>query len=367
MKALALVSDAFGGHGGIALYNRNVLTALCHYGGGSSVVALPRLVPYEVGPLPPGLDFDLLARRGKIAFCGSAARALLRHRRFDLVVASHVNLLPVAEIARRVGRARLMLFVYGIDAWSRRHQLTETLLRHVDVIVSIRQHTIDRLRTWAPLDGIATHVLENAIDLTRYGAGDKDAALVERYGLRDRRVLMTLGRIEDPNFGFDEVIEALPLVVREVPNVVYLAVGSGHEIPRLRQKAQRLDVADRVVFTGPVTESEKVSYYRLADAFAMPGSHPTDFDRYPLRFVFLEAMACGLPVVASRPEELVDERNSPIPNIYVDPRDPGDLSRGLVHALRTGPGAVPDALRRYDYPSFERRLHDILDQLPSRH
>jgi glycosyltransferase involved in cell wall biosynthesis len=363
MKVLALVSDAFGGHGGIALYNRNVLSALCEHPQRPEVVAIPRLVPHALEPLPENLEFRVAARGSKVRFVLEAARAFAAHRRFDVVVASHVNLLPVAEAVRSACGARLVLFVYGIDAWSERDRLTRVLVERVDACVSIRDYTLERMAEWARLDGVRRYVLPNAIHLERYGRGERRADLVARYGLAGKRVLLTLGRLDDPNFGFDEIIEVMPDLVREDPSLVYLVVGGGPHERRLADKARSLGVAEHVVFSGKIDDADKADHYRLADAFAMPGSHPTGFDRYPLRFVFLEAMACGLPVVASRPEELRSDADSPLPNLYVDPTDKADLKAGLMKALSRGPGPVVPELDRYSYPSFRQRLHAIFDEV----
>jgi glycosyltransferase involved in cell wall biosynthesis len=362
MKVLALVTDAFGGHGGIALYTRNVLRALCEHPKAPEVTAIPRVVPNALEEMPSNLDFRAGAAGSKVRFLAEAAGAALR-RRFDLVVAGHMNLLPLAAAIAKPGRAPLVLFVYGIDAWRPRGVFGPLLVPRVDACVSIRQHTLDRLAQWADLGRVRCHVLENAISLERYGPGPKRADLVRRWGLAGKRVLLTLGRVDDPFFGIDEVLEVLADLVRQLPDVVYLVVGDGQDMPRIRQKARDLAVESHVVFTGYVDDAEKPDYYRLADAFAMPGSHPRYFDRYPLRFTFLEAMACGLPVVASRPEELRSSAESPLPNIYVEPTDRAELAAGLAAALRRGPGLVPAELDRYAYPAFSRRLQAIVDEV----
>lgn len=218
---------------------------------------------------------------------------------------------------------------------------------------------------WANMTDIHPVVLENAIDLASYGPAEPHPEFVKKYGLEGKRVLLTLGRLDNARFGTDEIIEVMPDLIGEIPNLVYLIVGGGSHEVRLKEKAARHGVAASVVFAGMVSDDEKADHYRLADAFAMPGSHPVEYDRYPLRFVFLEAMACGLPVVASRPEELVDLKQSPLPHIYVDPTDRADLKRGLLEALKRGRGEVPPELSRFSYPSFRGRLHGIVDEVLS--
>src|SRR5439155_2564410 len=80
----------------------------------------------------------------------------------------------------------------------------------------------------------------------------------------------------------------------KIPNVVYVVCGEGPDRSRLERKAVGLGVRDRVVFTGFIPEALKADYYRLADAYVMP-SRGEGFG-----IVFLEAMACGIPVMGSR-------------------------------------------------------------------
>ena len=360
MKILSLVSDAFGGRGGIALYNRNLLQAICAHPKRPEVVAIPRLVPDPLQELPSNLDFRSSTHGSKARFALETIRSIATHRPLDLIVLSHIHLLPFAVAAKQLGSAKIVLFTYGIDAWNNNSTLVSRLVHHIDRVVSIRQHTIDQFLSWSQLD-CPTQVLENAIHLSDYGIKDRRKDLVEKYGLDGKRVLMTLGRIEDPRFGFDEIIRVLPALAQRFDNLCYLVVGSGGEVPRLKKKAAELGVGERVVFAGQVTNEDKADHYRLADAFAMPGSHPSLYDRYPLRFVFLEAMACGLPVVASRPPELSNLADSPIPNIYVDPNDDADLIRGLSKALEQGVGPVPCELQHYDFKNFTHRVRDLVD------
>jgi glycosyltransferase involved in cell wall biosynthesis len=286
MRVLALVTDAFGGHGGIALYQRNVLQALCEHPSRPHVVAIPRLVPRQPERMPTNLDFRVAAKAGKVRFVAETARAVAVGKRIDLVVAGHVNLLPLAVTACALTGAPLLLFVYGIDAWQPRARWTRHLIARADACVAIREHTLERMRTWSELPA-RSYVLHNGIHLERYGRGGKRRDLVERYGLDDKRVLLTLSRVDDPYFGIDEVLEVLEEVVREVPDLVYLVAGDGKDLQRVRDKARALGVEEHVVFAGYVDDADKADHYRLADAFAMPGSAAgmpgrADFDRCSL-------------------------------------------------------------------------------------
>src|SRR5437667_8348802 len=101
MKLLVLVSDAFGGRGGIANFNRDWLTALCLHPEVVQVTALPRIIVDEPGVLPPKLVYDRAAAKGKAAYFYSLAKLLHTQNDFAGVLCGHLHLLPFAAIAAR--------------------------------------------------------------------------------------------------------------------------------------------------------------------------------------------------------------------------------------------------------------------------
>lgn len=365
MRILVLATDGFGGHGGIALYARNLLTGLCTHPSKPDVIALPRVVPRPLELLPPGLTWDQSGLGGKSKYLAAVLRAAIR--RPDLIVSTHLNLLPLAYAVHVIHRAPLIVFIYGVEAERPSgKRLLRPLLGRIDGVVSIRKHTTQVLERWANLNGVRRYMLENAIHLERYGVAPKNPALVEKYSLAEKKVLMTMGRVEESYKGFDEVLEVMPRLVRELPSLVYIVAGGGYDVPRLQEKARALGVADHVVFTGLIDDSEKADYFRLADVFAMPGRGP-QFDRYPLRFVFLEAMACGIPVVGCRPEDEEEARgDGALLTEMVEPRNPDDIVRGILAAFANGQREIPAGLERFSFPSFQRRLHAIVDSVMSR-
>ena len=103
MRSLVLLHDAFGGFGGIAKFNRDLLTGLCSYSTMGTVTALPRLIPGPLEPMPQTLEFSREGARGAAAYIATALRRGLTAR-FDLVICAHINLLPLAFLAARRSR-----------------------------------------------------------------------------------------------------------------------------------------------------------------------------------------------------------------------------------------------------------------------
>jgi asparagine synthase (glutamine-hydrolysing) len=356
---LGLVTDAYGARGGIALYGRDFLGSVCSHGATDAVVAIPRRAPEPREPLPVKLHFETDGADGKLRYALAVARTVLARRHFDMVVCGHINLLPLAYAAAKVVRAPLLLLVYGVDAWTpRRRWLAHLLAPRADAVIAISETTLSAFRRWSGVPQERCAVLPNAIHLEHYGDGAKKEALLERYGLRGRKVIMTLARLaaDERYKGVDEVLELMPRLVRRVPGLRYLVAGDGSDRPRLQAKAAALGLNGHVVFAGYVAEEEKADHYRLADAFVMP-SRGEGFG-----FVFLEALACGTPVVASRTDGGREALRDGMLGRLVDPGNSDELAEAICESV-AAPRAVPPGLDYFEFANFERRCHRVLEKV----
>jgi asparagine synthase (glutamine-hydrolysing) len=355
-RFLALLTDGFGGHGGIALYNRDLLTALCSFPRCAGVVAIPRLMPNPPEPMPAKLTYLTAAVGSKMRYLAAVLRILREDREYDMVVCGHINLLPLAWLASRILRVPLVLFIYGIDAWHPgRNAFTNLLARKARWIVSISATTARKFRDWASPGAEQPRVLPNAIHTEWYGPGAKNPELIRRYALQGRTVLMTLGRLVSAERykGFDEVLELMPELIKASPGLVYMVVGDGSDQARLEEKARALGLADRVVFTGRIAETEKADHYRLADAYVM-ASRGEGFG-----FVLLEAMACGVPVIASERDGGREAVRDGELGILINPVDREELKCAILDALARPKGVVPAGLEYFSFGNFETRAHSL--------
>ncbi len=362
MRILVLLTDGFGSQGGIAKFNRDLLGALCAHPAGAEVVALPRLMPEAPGPLPARLRHLTCGTGGKLKYLMAVASTALRHGPFDLLVCSHLNLLPAAALVRWRVRGPVVLNTYGVEAWQApSSRLKRRLASGVEAVVSITELTKQRFLGWSGIAAARCHVLPCAVDLSSYGPGPAPAQLTQRYGLGNRTVIMTLARLaaDERYKGIDAVLEAVPELAREIPSLSYLIVGDGTDRARLEAKAAALGIRERVVFTGRIPEETKADHYRLAHAFVMPGWGEG------FGIVYLEALACGIPVLASA----VDGSREAVRNgelgILVDPHVPGAVREGIRQVLARGRGVVPPGLDYFSIENFTQRAHEFLDRLVS--
>jgi asparagine synthase (glutamine-hydrolysing) len=363
-RILFLATDAFGGIGGIARFNRDFAEAICQHSEVGEVLLVPRMMPNQPEPTPPNLTLAFGASHGRPSYLLSFLRHLWNGSSFDLVVCGHINLLPLARVARWLTHAPQLLITHGIEAWTPPpgRPWACRLARRPGYVASVSSYTLERLRSWTRLPGDVGTVFPNTFVPGTFAPGPKPSYLLDRHGLAGRPVLLTVGRMaaQERYKGFDEVLDLMPRLKAAVPGLAYVVVGDGNDRPRLERKAADLGIAGEVIFTGYVPEAEKADHYRLADAYVMP-SRGEGFG-----IVFLEALACGIPVLGSRldggRDALLDGRLGRL----VDPNDPEETLEGILETLKLPRGKVPADLDTLAFPAFVERVHHLIDRVWSR-
>lgn len=143
------------------------------------------------------------------------------------------------------------------------------------------------------------HVIHPGVEAAEFHASEAAKQTVrQRHSLDGSLVLLTMGRLQRRK-GQDMVIQALPLILKRIPNVKYLIVGTGEELAALQQLAEDLHIQDSVVFAGQVVDEERAAYYAACDVFIMPNRQiGADIEGFGM--VFLEAGAAGKPVIGGK-------------------------------------------------------------------
>lgn len=279
--------------------------------------------------------------------------------KFDVVICAHINLLSIAAAAAAAQRVPLLLVIYGIEAWEAPRGIRPKLVARADAIVAISDYTRKRFLAWSGVKDSRVHVIPCCVDSKRFCTGPRRDDLLQRYRLRGRTVILTVARLAggERAKGIDEVLESLTRIAHEIPNISYLVVGEGPDRQRLEQKAESLGVANRVVFAGYVPEREKADHYRLADAFVMPGR------REGFGIVYLEALACGIPVIASSLDGSAEVVLSHHFGRVVDPDCPEALESAVVDLLVENERVVPRELSAFSVGNFRARWNWLLAEM----
>src|SRR5690242_13926539 len=143
---LALVTDAFGGRGGIAQYNRDFLSALAESGTASSIIVVPRRAPEPIAKALPVQQLSPKSSRLSYAVATFFAAAI---RSVDVVSSAHIHLAPLAAVIARAARATLIVQLHGIEAWKRPTLLQRAAVESADLILCVSRYTRARVLAWA--------------------------------------------------------------------------------------------------------------------------------------------------------------------------------------------------------------------------
>lgn len=215
-------------------------------------------------------------------------------------------------------------------------------LRRADAVVAVSRFTRNHLVEAMGVDPARITLIPNGIDTAAFTPGGKDPALVARYGLAGKRVLLSVGRLVERK-GFDRTIAALPQILLRYPDVVYLIVGIGEQRSALERLAAEIGVADHVRFAGAVPSGELAAHYALADLFVLPNRTLPNGDTEGFGLVFLEANACGTPVIGGRAGGVVDAVQDGINGLLVDGDDTDAIAAAILRVL--GDRALWERLR----------------------
>jgi phosphatidylinositol alpha-1,6-mannosyltransferase len=352
MRLLALLTDGYGARGGIARYNQDLFAALSQSTAVSEVIVLPRFGDASVRP--PAKVRQLPPSRDRAAWSARAVATALRGR-FDSVFCGHLNPAPLGAMIAAALRAPLWLQAHGIEAWSPRGALHRRALARAKMVTAVSRHTRRKLLSWSDLPPHRVRVLPNTFTQRPAPRGASDIAR----DLAGKRVILTVGRLAagERYKGHDRIIAALPAVLAQVPDVVYLIVGSGDDRLRLQELARKTAMADRVLFAGEAPDADLPDYFAAADVFAMPSSGEG------FGIVFLEAAAAGLPVIGGNRDGSLDALADGRIGRAIDPDAQGQLVGALVDSLQNGRAGEPQDLERFSFANFAGHVDELVQTL----
>jgi phosphatidylinositol alpha-1,6-mannosyltransferase len=285
--------------------------------------------PYEVFRLPGDFLWPTprLARRMDDVIAESGADVVL----FGDVV-------PLAVLGPRLARrgTPYLVAAHGFAYWLSRLAGTHALIRYSTsmasrVPVMCSRFIAEFVRTAVP-DRVPVSTLYPGADLDRFHPHVAGEEVRARLGLADRPVVVCVSRLVMRK-GQDVLIRAMPAIRRRVPDAALLIVGGGPYRRRLASLAREAP-AGSVVFAGEVRDADLPSYYAAGDVFAMPcRTRLGGLEVEGLGVVFLEAAACGKPVVVGSSggarEAIVDGETG----ILVDGRNVREVAGAVSELL----------------------------------
>ncbi|MBU0479213.1 glycosyltransferase family 4 protein [bacterium] len=171
------------------------------------------------------------------------------------------------------------------------------------------------------------------VNLDKFNPDISPEGIIKKYGLQDKKVILTIARLVKRK-GHDFVIKAFPKVLVKAPNAVYLIVGGGPYLNELKKIIRKLRLENKVILTGEATDKEIAKYYNACDVFIMANREIKERgDVEGFGIVFLEASACGKPVIGGRSGGAVEAIVDGETGFLINPENSLEIANNLINLL----------------------------------
>jgi phosphatidylinositol alpha-1,6-mannosyltransferase len=246
---------------------------------------------------------------------------------------------PLALMARQLrnaGAKNIVALTHGHEVWWAKIPIFRSAIakisRDVDTLTYLGDFTKNAM---LPVISDTSKLVKIApgIDVNHFSPSEIDLKLIQKYRLQNRRVIVSVGRLVHRK-GQDKLIEAMPEVLKRYPDAVLLLVGQGPIKSMLEKLIRHHGLENHVIFTGRIQFEDLPKYIQLGEIFAMPSR-----DRFfgleveGLGIVYLEASACGVPVIVGQsggaPDAVIENKTG----LTVDGTNPTDIAEAVCKLL----------------------------------
>ena len=194
-------------------------------------------------------------------------------------------------------------------------------------LIAVSQAAADFLRFFVPNREI--HIIPNGVDPDRFNLDVEPADVRRSLGLgEDQILLLAVGRLAYMK-GFHVLLKALPSVIRQEPSVHLAIAGSGYFGPYLRYLTRSLDLEGHVSFLGHLPDETLTRLYLSSDIFISPSLAEA------FGIVILEAMAAGLPVIATKTGGIPEIITHGVSGLLVKKGSPSALASALLELIES--------------------------------
>jgi phosphatidylinositol alpha-1,6-mannosyltransferase len=265
-----------------------------------------------------------------------AIKIMKQHQATTIWFGAAAPLALLAKRLRNAGATNIVALTHGHEVWWAKiplfHQAISKISKDVDSLTYLGEFTKNAMLP-AIADKSKLVKIAPGIDVDHFAPRDIDLKLIEKHKLQNRRVIVCVGRLVHRK-GQDKLIEAMPQVLKKFPDAVLLLVGEGPIRSMLDKLIRHHGLEHNVIFTGRIKFEELPKYIQLGEVFAMPSR-----DRFfgleveGLGIVYLEASACGVPVIVGKsggaPDAVIDNQTG----LIVDGTNPKEISDAICKLL----------------------------------
>ena len=237
---------------------------------------------------------------------------------------------------RNGGASNIVALSHGHEVWWAKipilKQILQKIIKDVDKLGYLGAFTKNEISK-ATTEVNKLVQIAPGIDTNYFQPKKPNPALIAKYQLEGRRVIVCVARLVHRK-GQDQLIKALPSILEKFPDAILLIVGQGPIEQMLRNSARQLGITHKVIFTGRVPHGDLADYICLGEVFAMPvRSRFFGFEVEGLGIAYLEASACGLPVVVGNSGGSTDAVIDQVTGLLVDGTNVNEITDAICRLL----------------------------------
>ena len=349
MRILVIATDFPPNPGGVALFVHNLCCQLVRRHHNIDVLTRARRGFQDWDTRQPYRTFRYHDRAKRFSSRLPISRAIRLHRReqYDAVFVGHFTYTHAlgAVLLKLLWGVPYLVLSHGNDlcfptiTTSLDKLLFAPLLRRgASMMLGNSTYTAHWIRKAGYRGPVA--ILNPGVDPERFHPSADTEEICRAFNLDGREVLLTVSRLT-PKKNILRILRALPTVLQRFPRVVYLIVGSGAEEARLREEVSAQGLSPHVHFMGHIENEQLPSWYCVSDLFVMPSCESEAGDIETFGISYIEANACGLPVIGGRAGGVLDAVIDGETGVLVDPTDVGEIASAILRLL-----ADPERTRR---------------------
>jgi phosphatidylinositol alpha-1,6-mannosyltransferase len=295
-------------------------------------------------------------------------RSVIKEKAPDVLVFGAAA--PLAIAGKLLPVSKKVALTHGHEVWWAKVPPFNLLMRlignSVDHLTFLGEFTKNEISKSLSKKAKANMVqIAPGIDTDKFKPVDSSALRAE-LGLAEKEVIVSVGRLV-PRKGQDKLIKALPIILKARPDAHLLFVGSGGYLKSLENLIVERNLQKHVTFVGRVNYDELTKYICVGDIFAMPSrSRLAGLEVEGLGIVYLEASACGLPVLAGDSGGAPDAVQQGVTGLVVNGLDVAAIADGAIKLLEGDRPAMAKAGRewavaKWDWEIWAKRFNQLLE------
>ena len=264
-----------------------------------------------------------------------AVKRLIANERIEVVFfGAAAPLAVMAKGLRKAGARKIVSLTHGHEVWWSKLWPFKWAIRfignNVDHLTYLGDFTRTEISRSLSASAVSAMVkIAPGIDTDHFTPQSSGAELRESLGLANKKVIVCVGRLVHRK-GQDSLISSLPQILQHHSDAHLLLIGTGPYQKHLEDLAKKFSVQDSITFIGRIQYADLPRYISVGDIFAMPSrSRLAGLEVEGLGIVYLEASACGLPVIAGKSGGAPDAVLEGETGITVDGRDPAETARAV--------------------------------------